>query len=182
MSVFQRWSIIDDMKWLTLLLLLTLSLPLTAETPIPPGASYDLGFSPGGASLEVVLKAVGKAKSTILVAAYEFTSREIAEAFVTAHGKGVKVQVVADYKVSHDRASVLNQLRDASIPVRLDKRYAIHHHKFMVIDDESIETGSFNYTEAAVKHNAENALVLWRVPSLAQAYTQEWNRLWEESK
>ena len=164
------------------LFLLFLSLPLTAETPLPPGAAYDLGFSPGGSSLQVALKAVGSAKASILMAAYEFTSREIAAALVTAEGKGVKVQVVADFKASKDKYSVLDQLRSSGIPVRLDKRYAIHHHKFMVIDAESVETGSFNYTEAAVKHNAENALVLWHVPTLAQAYTEEWNRLWGESR
>jgi phosphatidylserine/phosphatidylglycerophosphate/cardiolipin synthase-like enzyme len=170
------------MKFLAIFFLGFLALPLTAETPIPPGASYDLGFSPGGTSLEVVLKAVGSAKASILVAAYEFTSHEIADALVTAEGKGVKVQVVADFKASKDRASILDQLRNAGIPVRLDKRYAIHHHKFMVIDAEHVETGSFNYTEAAVKHNAENALVLWHMPSLAASYTEEWNRLWGESR
>jgi len=164
------------------LFLIFLSLPLFSETPIPAGASYDLGFSPGGTSLQVVLKAVGSAKVSILVAAYEFTSKEIAEALVMAEGKGVKVQVVADFKASKDKYSVLDQLRNAGIPVCLDKRYAIHHHKFMVIDGESVETGSFNFTEAAVKHNAENALVLWHVPTLALAYTEEWNRLWAESR
>ena len=34
---------------------------------------------------------------------------------------------------------------------------------------------------AGVKHNAENALVLWHVRSLAQEYTVGWNRLWAES-
>ena len=52
----------------------------------------------------------------------------------------------------------------------------------MVIDGTSLETGSFNYTNAAVKHNAENALVLWNVPQIAQIYTAEWQRLWEESQ
>ena len=73
-------------------------------------------------------------------------------------------------------------LKSAGIPIRLDERYAIHHHKFMVIDGVTLETGSFNYTTAAVKHNAENALVLWNVPQIAQVYAKEWERLWEESK
>jgi len=170
------------MKLLTLFFFALLSLPVSADSPLPAGASYDLGFSPGGSSLKVVLKAVASAKTTILVAAYEFTSREIASALATAQAQGVKIHVVADDRASKDRASVLGLLRDAGIPVRLDRRYAIHHHKFMVIDGSTVETGSFNFTEAAAKHNAENALVLWHVPSLAQAYTGEWNRLWAESK
>jgi len=170
------------MKPLVLLFVALLSFPLRAETPFPAGASYDLGFSPGGSSLQVVLKAVASARVSILVAAYEFTSRELASALVSAEGAGVKVQVVADDRASRDRASVLGQLRSSGIPVRLDSRYAIHHHKFMVVDGSTVETGSFNYTEAAVKHNAENALVLWHVVPLAQVYTKEWSRLWAESR
>ena len=56
------------------------------------------------------------------------------------------------------------------------------HNKFMVIDGNSLVTGSFNYTTAAIKHNAENALVLWNVPQLAPQYAAEWARLWAESQ
>jgi phosphatidylserine/phosphatidylglycerophosphate/cardiolipin synthase-like enzyme len=96
--------------------------------------------------------------------------------------RGVNVRIVADWKASHDRFSQIGILQDAGIPVRLDQHYAIHHHKFLVIDGTSLETGSFNYTTAAVKHNAENALVLWNVPEIAQIYAKEWGRLWEESQ
>jgi phosphatidylserine/phosphatidylglycerophosphate/cardiolipin synthase-like enzyme len=52
----------------------------------------------------------------------------------------------------------------------------------MVLGRTSLETGSFNYTTAAVKCNAENALLLWNVPQIAEIYAREWERLWEESK
>lgn len=162
-----------------LLLLPILSYP---QTPLTAGASLDLGFSPGGTSLEVVLKAISSAKSTLLVAAYEFTSREIAEALESAAHRGVKVRIVADFKASKDKYSQILILRSAGIPIRLDERYAIHHHKFMVVDSGSIETGSFNYTSSAIKRNAEDALVLWNVPNLAAEYSREWERLWGESQ
>jgi len=165
------------------LLIIVLLFPvfLFAQTPLPAGATFDLGFTPGGTSLEVVLKAISSAKSTLLVAAYEFTSRDIAEALEAAAHRGVKVRIVADFKASKDKYSQLSILSSAGIPVRLDERNAIHHHKFMVIDSSSIETGSFNYTTSAIKRNAENALVLWNVPNLAGEYGKEWERLWGES-
>ena len=55
------------------------------------------------------------------------------------------------------------------------------HNKFIVIDGSSVETGSFNYTTAAITHNAENALILWHIPALAAKYTTEFDRLWVES-
>ncbi len=142
----------------------------------------DVGFSPGGTALALVEKAIGTAKSEILVAAYEFTSRDIAEAIEGAAHRGVKVRIVADWKASQDRFSQVPVLQAAGIPVRLDHLYAIMHNKFLVIDGDTVETGSFNYTTAADRHNAENALVLWNVPQLAGQYAAEWERLWAESK
>lgn len=52
----------------------------------------------------------------------------------------------------------------------------------MVIDGKTVETGSFNYTSSADQKNAENVLVLHDVPDLAEAYHQEWMRLWTEAR
>ncbi len=174
------------MKRITILAIVFLavlsSLEVSAQTPLPAGASFDLGFSPGGSSLNVVLKAISSAKSTLLVACYEFTSRDIAAALEAAAHRGVKVRVVADFKAAHDRYSQMPIIKAAGIPVRLDAHYAIFHHKFMVIDSVSAETGSFNYTTSTISHNAENALVLWNVQPIATRYTAEFNRLWAESQ
>jgi hypothetical protein len=106
---------------------------LYAQTPLPSTASFDVGFSRGGTALAVVEKVINAAKSDILMACYEFTSRDIAESLENAAHRGVKVRIVADWKAAHDRFSQTRILEDAGIPVRLDHHYAIHHHKFMVI-------------------------------------------------
>jgi phosphatidylserine/phosphatidylglycerophosphate/cardiolipin synthase-like enzyme len=173
----KRQAIIVQIAFLLLFPLLSFS-----QTPIPQGATYDLGFSPGGTSLAVVLKAISSAKTTLLVACYEFTSRDIAEGIEQAAHRGVMVRIVTDAKAAKDKYSQISILISAGIPIRLDAHYAIHHHKFLVIDSTSIETGSFNYTSSAITRNAENALVLWNVPNLADEYTMEWERLWAESK
>ena len=89
---------------------------------------------------------------------------------------------MADYKASLEHYSLVNFLIHNGIPVRRDSRYSIEHQKYMVIDSEDVETGSFNYTDGAVKHNAENALLLWHVPNIAAEYAREWHRLWQESQ
>ena len=58
----------------------------------------------------------------------------------------------------------------------------VAHPREAQVDGVTLETGSFNYTTAAIKHNAENALVLWNVPRIAEVYVREWERLWEESR
>jgi phosphatidylserine/phosphatidylglycerophosphate/cardiolipin synthase-like enzyme len=149
---------------------------------IPAGATFELGFSPGGTSLAVVLHGINAAQNTLYVACYEFTSRPIAEALIAAMHRGVQVAVVADHKASLERYSLIPFLIENDIPVRRDSRYSIEHQKYMVIDSEDVETGSFNYTDGAVKHNAENALLLWHVPNIAAEYAHEWKRLWNESR
>ena len=73
-------------------------------------------------------------------------------------------------------------LANEGIPVRIDSNYAIMHNKFIVVDDVSVETGSFNYTRAAAEKNAENVVYLKDVPVIADKYKTEWQRLWDESE
>ena len=53
--------------------------------------------------------------------------------------------------------------------------------KFIVVDGETVETGSFNFTAGAEKRNAENVVVL-NDPAIAEQYGREWERLWSQSE
>ena len=56
--------------------------------------------------------------------------------------------------------------RTAGIPTFIDAKHAIAHNKIMIIDRETVITGSFNFTKAAEEKNAENLLIIkdkgWR--------------------
>jgi phosphatidylserine/phosphatidylglycerophosphate/cardiolipin synthase-like enzyme len=147
----------------------------------PSGAAYKVAFSPFGNALSLVLHVIASATSTINVAAYELTSRPIADALIVSQSHGVKVLIVADYRCSREPYSRVNYLRARGIPVRLDSQYLIEHNKFAVIDGVGVLTGSFNWTAQAPR-NAENSIFITRVPDLAQAYLTEWQRLWNESR
>jgi phosphatidylserine/phosphatidylglycerophosphate/cardiolipin synthase-like enzyme len=56
--------------------------------------NWQVYFSPHGGCAEAVVEALGRAKSTVLVQAYSFTSAPIPRALVEAHRRGVKVEVV----------------------------------------------------------------------------------------
>ena len=55
----------------------------------------------------------------------------------------------------------------------IDAAHAIAHNKVMIIDGETVITGSFNFTRAAEEKNAENLLVI-RDKFLAARYTENW--------
>jgi phosphatidylserine/phosphatidylglycerophosphate/cardiolipin synthase-like enzyme len=90
--------------------------------------------------------------------------------------------VVLDRSQATETYSSARFLANVGIPIRIDYRYAIMHNKFIVIDDDDVETGSLNFTSAAEKKNAENVIVLRGEPDVARRYEQEWKRLWDESE
>ena len=148
-------------------------------------ADVAVAFSPGIGDLTaeaLVLEGIRDARNSIDVAAYSFTSRSIAKALVEARKRGIDVRVVADQSSRSIQYNGPQSLANAGIPVRVSTVYAVMHDKFMVIDGVSIQTGSFNYTQAAADRNAENVLYIRNHAPLAQEYKNEWLRLWDNAE
>jgi phosphatidylserine/phosphatidylglycerophosphate/cardiolipin synthase-like enzyme len=158
-----------------LLLVLFLLLPASSWA-----INAQVAFSPDRGATALVVKTIGEAKQTIRVAAYSFTSKPIAEALLDAHKRGIDVEVVVDKSNATDRYTAATLLANQGVPVRVDYRYSIMHDKFVVVDGTTVEEGSFNFTNAAEKSNAENVLVLHDA-GVAAKYSAEWERLWAES-
>ena len=139
------------------------------------GAFCTVYFSPHGGCTEHIVKAIGSAKRSILVQAYSFTSQPIAEALVETQQRGVKVEVIVDKSQLAERHSVMGVLLKAGVPVAIDASHAIAHNKVIVIDGETVLTGSFNFTESAEERNAENLLQV-DDQTLAVQYAANWQR------
>lgn len=163
------------------LLLFLLCLTAWPKLDAEADTHFEVAFSPNGESLQLILRGIAAAEREILVAGYSFTSKPIAKALLAAHKRGVVVRVVVDAKSNTGRYTAASFLANYEVPVRRNGNYAVMHHKFMVIDGEHVQTGSFNYSAAAVSRNAENVLMLWNMPELAGIYTREWQRLWDEA-
>jgi phosphatidylserine/phosphatidylglycerophosphate/cardiolipin synthase-like enzyme len=153
---------------------------LAPPAPAPTQATlYSAAFTPGQA-LPLVLDTIRGARSTLLVAAYSFTSRPVATALRDAQRRGVKVFVVVDAGEAAKAYSAARFLANERVPVRANARHALQHNKFIVADGTAVQTGSFNYTSSAAQRNAENVLVVRNAPALAAQYGAEWRRLWDE--
>ena len=140
-----------------------------AETDTPVQAC----FTPGENCTEVIVTEIGRAQHSVLVQAYSFTSSPIAKALVEAKRRGVDVRAVLDKSQRTEKYSGADFLANSSVPVMIDDRHAIAHNKVMVIDEETVITGSFNFTKAAQEKNAENLLVI-RDRELAERYAENW--------
>jgi phosphatidylserine/phosphatidylglycerophosphate/cardiolipin synthase-like enzyme len=161
--------------------------PAGAQPAVPPAQPFaaagtvQVAFAPWEDAEGLVIQVIAEAQRQILVQAFSFTSRRIAQALVAAHRRGVEVLVTADREQTATGAG--NRIRDlaaAGIPVWLETRYAAAHSKVMIIDagtrEPAVVTGSFNWTAGAQRRNAENVLVLRRNRDLAHAYEANWRR------
>jgi phosphatidylserine/phosphatidylglycerophosphate/cardiolipin synthase-like enzyme len=113
-------------------------------------------FSPKGGCTDQIVTAINNSRSTCWMIAYNFTSDEIAQALIRAHARKVDVGVIVDKSCPTERGTVVPALLDAGIPLWVDHAHAITHDKYIVIDNEVVLTGSFNYTKSAEESNAEN--------------------------
>jgi phosphatidylserine/phosphatidylglycerophosphate/cardiolipin synthase-like enzyme len=156
---------------LTIILWVVLSPLPTLSQDKPP--AWEVYFSPNGGCTDAIVRELDKAQSIVLVQAYSFTSYRIAKALLDAHKRGIKVEVVLDKSQRTDQYSSADFLANPGIPTRIDAQHAIAHNKVMVIDGETVITGSFNFTKAAEENNAENLLVI-RDKKLAERYTENW--------
>ena len=64
----------------------------------------------------------------------------------------------------------------------IDSKHAIAHNKIMIIDRNTLITGSFNFTKSAEELNAENLLILKGNKLLVDRYIQNFNEHKEHSE
>ena len=162
-----------------------------------------------------VLKGIADAREEVLVAVQELTLPRIAEALVARHRQGVRVRVVLENNYStpwseqhpadltarerHRQAQLqalggpdaLVVLRRGGIPVIDDTANGsagsgLMHHKFVVIDNREVITGSTNFTSSCVHGDPDdprtrgnvNHLLRLRSPELAGLFREEFERMW----
>ena len=132
-------------------------------------------FSPGGGCTEAIIARLNAAQKSIDVQAYSFTSAPIAKAIADAHRRGVVVRAVLDKSQKSAKYTSATYLTNAGVPTFIDDRHAIAHNKIILIDGQTIITGSFNFTKAAEQSNAENLLIITGHPELMREYAANFN-------
>ena len=140
-----------------------------------PNATYSVCFTPGDNCAQYIIDVLSSAKDNIYIQAYSFTSQPIALALIDAQKRGVHIEVILDksqYKA--EKYSSSKFLHNHGISVKIDAKPAIAHSKIIIADDTLI-TGSFNFTKAAQEKNAENIIIL-KDPGIIKIYLANWHR------
>ena len=139
----------------------------------PPGDTVD----PVAPHLQAVIDG---AKHTLDAAFFQVNNPDLIDAFIRAQQRGVKIRFVTDtdYFANVTYAPGYQRMVAAGIPVVDDKRSALMHSKFMVVDGAAVWTGSYNLIvpDHHLFDHADNALYL-RSRDLATYHTEQFEQL-----
>ena len=125
---------------------------------------------------QAVAAALDAARESILIAMFSLSDRELMEAVIRAHLRGVRVRVLLDGGAGQG-CGPWARLLACGIPVLVEQAPGLMHHKFVVIDRRVVITGSYDWTEEANERNCENVVII-DCPGIARAFAGEFERLW----
>lgn len=128
-------------------------------------------FSPETNCEDKVVKLIKQSTKSVWVQAYSFHSDSIAKALLAARKRGVDVKVIIDADKADDKSSEAKWLAKRGMPTYLDDKHKAHN-KIILIDGETIITGSYNFTPAEESRDANNLLVIVDHPKLMAAYAR----------
>jgi phosphatidylserine/phosphatidylglycerophosphate/cardiolipin synthase-like enzyme len=143
----------------------------------PKASSSDAYFSPGDSCRNVIRRQIEMATQQLDICVFTISDDSIASSLLTAHQKGVDIKLITDNDKSFDQGSDIAELAKAGIAVKMDSTPNHMHHKFMLADQRSLITGSYNWTRSAARYNHENIL-LTQDPAVIKSYANEFEQLW----
>lgn len=134
-------------------------------------------------ALRYIVQLLRTAKKTIFVGMFTLTHPLLVQELVQAHKRGLFVQVHVDHQSfkGASQKAVLT-LKKAHIPVYSNGNYALFHHKFALIDNQTLLAGSANWTKAAFQKNHECVLILTPLNASQQKKMQQLIHVIDEEK
>lgn len=141
----------------------------------------EIKFARSESVADIIMQLLREASSSIEGALYRINHPGLAQALEEAAQRGVRVRVLIDGN-KYKESRITQELFDGALfPFRLAfgrlGRGSKMHHKFVILDRQTVLTGSYNWTHESEDENHENLLIL-RDPYSTDAYVEEFESLW----
>lgn len=133
-------------------------------------------FSPGSETISPLLNEINSAQKSIDFMAFSFTHDKIGKAMLDQYENGIKVGGVFDEN-QISKYSEYHLMKESGMDVKIDETSGTMHHKVIMIDEETVITGSYNFSRNAEIRNSENLLIIKGNKDVARAYIEEYSRL-----
>ena len=167
------------------------------------GTRVDVLFAPHSKrskdhGLQLIAQHLSTAERSIDLALFVFSAQSLTDVLAQRVQSGVAIRLLADPGFASRSFSEVLDLLGVALPDRFCKleqgnrplakalkgvgtprlaRGDKLHHKFAVIDNKTVITGSFNWSPSAAHTNDETLLVI-HSPKLAAHFTREIDRMW----
>lgn len=138
-------------------------------------------FAPFDAVTDAYLGFLKSAKQSVYIVIYGFTLAPLMDTLIAQHQAGVRVSLILDHTQAAgvaERAQV-TRLLEAKVPLFIGTspvHRQILHSKFTVVDERTVESGSWNYSLSASAQS--NTLTFVEDADYARAYLEHFHRLW----
>jgi phosphatidylserine/phosphatidylglycerophosphate/cardiolipin synthase-like enzyme len=156
---------------------------ITARTEGQQGRRIEMKsyFAPEDGVADEIIAQIKAARERIRFLAFVFTSEEIAAAMLERADAGVVVQGVMESRNVDGQYDQYEHLKSTVHDVLLDGNPYIMHHKLIIIDDETVILGSYNFTHSAETINDENTLIIHDA-QVAALFVEEFGRMYEQAR
>lgn len=157
-----------------------------ANTPHPvltiDGIMVETYFSPDDGVGRRILELLKGAQRSIHFMAFSFTTNDFADVMMQKHRQGLTVMGVMDEgQFKSNIGTNFPKFRDAGMNVYLDGAPGNMHHKVMIIDEEIVIFGSYNFSISAETRNDENVMIIFD-PDFAAQFMAEFWRVYEQAQ
>ena len=146
------------------------------------GTSVEVQFAPDDRPEPALVNLLDTARASVAFLAFSFTSDPLGNALVRADQAGLHIQgVMDDEQAASNTGSELPAFRSAGLEVRLDGNAGQMHEKVLIIDEEIVVLGSYNFSRSANEKNDENLLVI-HDQVIARLFVEEFARIYAAAR
>ena len=92
---------------------------------------------------------------------------------LAARRRGIHVTVILDAaQTSEHREQVALPRREHRVPIMLDPKHGLADNRVILIDNHTLITGSFDFSEGSEDGNASNMLIIRDQPQIQSSYEE----------
>lgn len=136
-----------------------------------------LFFSPKGGGREAVVQTLSRSRRSIRFMTFSLTDKAVGDIILDKSRFGVRVSGIFDRWLAAGQYSLYETFRRAKLDVLKDGNEALMHHKVIIVDNQTVITGSYNFSQNAEANNNEALFIFHDRPDLAAAYNEEFGRI-----
>ncbi|HUT87532.1 MAG TPA: phospholipase D-like domain-containing protein [Candidatus Heimdallarchaeota archaeon] len=143
----------------------------------------NFGSPPDSGAIKVaIIQAIDGARTTLDIALHSFTDDQLGDTVARAARRGVSVRVILSAGQDDVLGGEYDKLVAANIEVVVVGAQALFNHRFAVVDERIVITGSYDWSDYSNKSRYDDVLFISCTAgsSTVREFTVEFERLWQK--